>query len=243
MRRFIINALVSFFFISGLTGCNTMGAIKEDFNNITSRSSGEPTKSVVAPSDRRQLVLEVQTMLANKGYDPGPVDGQAGPSTASALRSFQATRGLTVTDGVTREAYIQLASDNGSVGANQHSQEDSRECVRNFSEGSGIRNYRTNVTLNGVRQDLATQRLLRILGRKGYVINENDVSRGYINASIVTGSGSTQFTALIDKGNGGSNVELNVAAAGSGLLSALLIPGNAYRNELCEYIDTMQKGS
>jgi peptidoglycan hydrolase-like protein with peptidoglycan-binding domain len=243
MRRLIISVIASFLFLSGLAGCKTVGAIKEDFNNITSRSSGEPTKSVVAPSDRRQLVLEVQNMLADKGYDPGPVDGQAGPSTTSALRSFQAARGLTVTYGVTREAYIQLASDNGSVSANQHSQEDSRECVRNFSKGGGIRNYRTYVTLNGVSQDLATQRLLRMLGRKGYVINENDVSRGYINASFVTGSGSTQFTALIDKGNGGSNVELNVAATGAGLLSTLLIPGNAYKNELCEYIGAMQAGA
>ena len=43
-------------------------------------------------------VLEIQRALRSAGYDPGPLDGVFGPMTASAVRSYQAARGL-VADG------------------------------------------------------------------------------------------------------------------------------------------------
>ncbi len=239
----IISTIISFFFLLGLTACNTIGAIKKDFNNITGRSTGEPTKSVVVPSDRRQLVQEVQAMLADKGFDPGPADGQAGPSTTSALRKYQAARGLTVTDGVTQEAYIQLVSDNSSGSTTQSSQEDQRGCVRNFTKQSGMRNYRTTAVLNGVNRQQAVQRLVRALGRKGFVIHENDDAKGNVNATFDTGGGvGIQIAAFIEQSSGGSNAELNYVGTGAGL-GLLLVPGSAYRNELCEYVDAMQTGS
>lgn len=242
MKRFIISILASFFFILGLAGCNTMGAIKEDFNNMTGRSSDEPAKSVVVPSDRRQLVRETQTMLADKGYDPGPVDGQEGPSTRSALRAFQTARGLAVTDGVTREAYIQLASDNASGTTTKSSQEDERQCVRNFTKQSGMRNYRTTATLNGVSRQQAVQRLVRALGRKGFIIHENDETRGIVNATFDAGSSGIQLSAFIEQTSGACTAELNYVGTGAGF-GVMLVPGSAYRNELCEYVDAMQTGS
>lgn len=241
MKRFLISALVSSVVITGLAGCNTMGAIKEDFNNLTGRSSAEPAQAVVVPTDRRQLVQEVQTMLADKGYNPGPIDGQAGPTTTTALRAFQTARGLDVTDGVTREAYIQLAADETSGSATPSAQEDQRECVINFTKQSGMRNYRTSATLNGVSRQLAVQRLVRALGRKGFVIHENDDARGNVNATFDAGGSSIQISAFIEPGSSGTTAELNYAGTGAGL-GVLLVPGSAYRNELCEYIDAMQTG-
>lgn len=37
---------------------------------------------------------QVQRQLAKRGYDPGPVDGVAGPKTQRALRQFQQSQGL-----------------------------------------------------------------------------------------------------------------------------------------------------
>ena len=35
-----------------------------------------------------KLVKEIQTQLKNKGYDPGPVDGDLGPKTLSAMKAY-----------------------------------------------------------------------------------------------------------------------------------------------------------
>lgn len=42
-------------------------------------------------------VAHVQSRLAAKGYNPGPVDGISGHRTESAIRSYQRTHGLRVT--------------------------------------------------------------------------------------------------------------------------------------------------
>lgn len=41
-------------------------------------------------------VREVQTLLKGLGYDPGPIDGDLGPRTRSAIEAFQASHGLVV---------------------------------------------------------------------------------------------------------------------------------------------------
>ena len=43
---------------------------------------------------------QIQNLLDYLGYDPGPIDGAYGPSTAKAVKAFQAAEGLT-TDGFT----------------------------------------------------------------------------------------------------------------------------------------------
>lgn len=44
-------------------------------------------------------IIEVQTALKKAGFDPGPLDGIAGPRTRFAIRAFQAKNGLEV-DGI-----------------------------------------------------------------------------------------------------------------------------------------------
>jgi peptidoglycan hydrolase-like protein with peptidoglycan-binding domain len=38
--------------------------------------------------------MEVQRALAARGYQPGPIDGQLGKQTVSAMQKFQADNGL-----------------------------------------------------------------------------------------------------------------------------------------------------
>lgn len=42
------------------------------------------------------LIADIQTMLANLGYDPGPADGIMGPRTKAAVQQFQATSNMPV---------------------------------------------------------------------------------------------------------------------------------------------------
>src|SRR3712207_9379907 len=46
-----------------------------------------------------EAVEVLQRALQRAGFDPGPVDGEFGPMTAAAVRSFQAARSLVV-DGI-----------------------------------------------------------------------------------------------------------------------------------------------
>jgi Ni/Co efflux regulator RcnB len=43
------------------------------------------------------LTAQVQARLADRGYSPGPIDGEMGPATSEAIADFQADRGLPVT--------------------------------------------------------------------------------------------------------------------------------------------------
>ena len=41
-----------------------------------------------------EFILKVQTALAVRGYQPGPLDGRAGPKTTKAIKAFQQDCGL-----------------------------------------------------------------------------------------------------------------------------------------------------
>jgi peptidoglycan hydrolase-like protein with peptidoglycan-binding domain len=54
-----------------------------------------PVVSQRAPSNKRnEEVYQVQFMLELLGYDPGPLDGENGPRTTSAIRKFRLDNGL-----------------------------------------------------------------------------------------------------------------------------------------------------
>ena len=44
--------------------------------------------------DRQGLIRKVQALLTERGYDPGPADGQAGSKTKAAVKAFQSSVGL-----------------------------------------------------------------------------------------------------------------------------------------------------
>lgn len=50
----------------------------------------------VAANSFRQMVLDIQRMLTELGYQPGPVDGSMGERTRQAIRRYQSNTGLAV---------------------------------------------------------------------------------------------------------------------------------------------------
>jgi localization factor PodJL len=48
----------------------------------------------ISDADRQQLVMKIQTLLAEAGYDPGPADGVAGPKTVEAVKAYQRKVGV-----------------------------------------------------------------------------------------------------------------------------------------------------
>ncbi|MBS1150956.1 MAG: penicillin-resistant DD-carboxypeptidase-like protein [Myxococcaceae bacterium] len=82
----------------GIVGPQTWGALNGAgaAAPAPAPSGGEP---VLRQGARGEPTSRLQQRLAQLGFNPGPVDGDFGPRTASAVRSFQASRGLAI-DGV-----------------------------------------------------------------------------------------------------------------------------------------------
>lgn len=71
-----------------------------------------PVMNAPPPPARRtgRLSLrEAQQALADKGYDPGAVDGHWGPRSTTALRQFQRAQGLVATGRLDAETLDALA--------------------------------------------------------------------------------------------------------------------------------------
>jgi peptidoglycan hydrolase-like protein with peptidoglycan-binding domain len=51
--------------------------------------------------DSGSIVLQVQVALQKAGYEPGPIDGEFGPSTREGISRYQRDHGLDVTGNIT----------------------------------------------------------------------------------------------------------------------------------------------
>jgi peptidoglycan hydrolase-like protein with peptidoglycan-binding domain len=72
--------------------------------------SGDSQRVVIAVfGSRGPVVIEIQTLLSNAGFAPGPLDGIFGSLTQVAVRGFQASRGLPI-DGVVDQATLNALS-------------------------------------------------------------------------------------------------------------------------------------
>lgn len=55
-----------------------------------------PTSAPASGPVSQNLVKQIQSDLAEAGYDPGPIDGVMGPKTKSAIRRYQQEHGLLI---------------------------------------------------------------------------------------------------------------------------------------------------
>ena len=65
-------------------------------NKVDSVSQPAPYPGPVHKLTTRSDIREVQRLLGEQGYDPGPIDGSVGPKTRTAIKSFQSAHSLPV---------------------------------------------------------------------------------------------------------------------------------------------------
>jgi peptidoglycan hydrolase-like protein with peptidoglycan-binding domain len=114
--------------VDGLVGPATLKALKaaptvSDPGNDSSDDAADDTNTDVVGTlsvgSRGPAVEELQTLLADRGYRPGPSDGVFGNQTRTAVKAFQSDQGLTA-DGIVGSATMAAlekapVSDTGST--------------------------------------------------------------------------------------------------------------------------------
>ena len=76
-----------------------------------SQAQGAPlSQAAPPPSNLNQGVVSLQSQLAARGYDPGPIDGMMGERTRAAIRAYQRDRQMQVDGQVSQALVASLAS-------------------------------------------------------------------------------------------------------------------------------------
>ena len=99
--------------VDGLEGPRTASAVSAYQGAAGLTKDGRVSAGLVdhltAAVQRRQVV-SAQGQLASLGYDPGPIDGRAGPRTHGAVEEFQGAQGLTRDGRITSDLLAALES-------------------------------------------------------------------------------------------------------------------------------------
>mgnify|MGYP002877477884 CR=1 FL=1 len=72
-------------------------------------SSSPPTISICQAGLNK--TAQAQIFLSTRGYEPGPIDGSFGPKTESAIKNYQASKGLGQSGSIDDATYNQMKSD------------------------------------------------------------------------------------------------------------------------------------
>ncbi len=72
---------------------------------ISTEATAAAPQAVAAQPNLNQAVSNLQSQLAARGYDPGPIDGVMGERTRQAIRAYQRDRQMPV-DGQVSQALV-----------------------------------------------------------------------------------------------------------------------------------------
>ena len=84
--------------VGAVVGAGVGGVAGHEVAKSEEASGRRPQSTVASRTvNDSSYVRSVQQALTDRGYSPGPADGQWGPSTEDALRRFQNSQGLQAT--------------------------------------------------------------------------------------------------------------------------------------------------
>lgn len=82
----------------------------------------------------RDVIREIQRLLANRGFDPGPADGRTGRKTGSAIARYQKSTGLAVDGRPSRDLLDHLRKPPGGAGTDEAAPVEEVETVRTSAD-------------------------------------------------------------------------------------------------------------
>ncbi|MGA8862396.1 MAG: peptidoglycan-binding domain-containing protein [Gallionella sp.] len=101
MKKFVI-AMIAVLAISGLSAVST-----------TALAGSVPISQLnmdAVPSIDQDGVRRVQTLLKERGFDPGPIDGVEGVRTTGAVRGFQERFGIKASGSIDNQTLFALGA-------------------------------------------------------------------------------------------------------------------------------------
>ena len=101
MKKFVI-AMMALLAISGLSALSTTAP-------AGSVPIGQLNMDAV-PGINQDGVRKVQTLLKEKGFDPGPIDGVEGVRTTGAVRAFQERFGIKASGAIDNQTLFALGA-------------------------------------------------------------------------------------------------------------------------------------
>ncbi len=75
---------------------------------------GNASKAMSDNSGDNSNISQVQQALNDKGFNPGPVDGKAGPKTKAALKQFQQSQGISASGQLDGQTLVALGVQSSS---------------------------------------------------------------------------------------------------------------------------------
>ena len=113
MKRTLIATMVGTALVAAGAYANEDAAKHQSQSGSTPQASSESMSSQSSPQASTQdseTVKKVQSALAQQGYDPGPVDGQLGSRTKSALKQAQKDKGIEATGQIDEQTIAALGA-------------------------------------------------------------------------------------------------------------------------------------
>jgi peptidoglycan hydrolase-like protein with peptidoglycan-binding domain len=163
-------------------------------------SHGASSATDTAPTSFKQLVMDIQHMLTELGYRPGPVDGSYGTSTRQAIKRYQSNTGLVV-DGHPSESLRQhlrvttgSAAPAGATSGTARSSAPAKAPRKAAWQGSTIADSLLRIAPSGAstsKQRLPKGTQLEVIRRQGAWLEvrvKASGSEGWVKQSSVRGA-------------------------------------------------------
>ena len=191
--------------VDGVAGSQTISALENGGTNLSSKTEAAPTQATLPSSS---TVMNLQKLLADRGFYNGAVDGVMGNQTRAAIVAAQRAYNLTV-DGVAGSQTLAALESDGNSGSN-------KGVVSSSSTSSN-----TSTATSTVRSTEVAN-LQELLKKRGFYTGSADGLMGPKTRLAITeaqksyglaidGIAGSQTIAALESGNSSGSTKVNIA--------------------------------
>jgi peptidoglycan hydrolase-like protein with peptidoglycan-binding domain len=194
--------------VDGVAGSQTISALENGGTNLSSKTEAAPTQATLPSSS---TVMNLQKLLADRGFYNGAVDGVMGNQTRAAIVAAQRAYNLTV-DGVAGSQTLAALESDGNKGVVSSSSNTSSSTTSNSS---------TSTTTSTVRSTEVAN-LQELLKKRGFYTGSADGLMGPKTRLAITeaqknyglaidGIAGPQTIAALESGSSSGSSKVNIA--------------------------------